>query len=196
MPAASSSDRLSATPGPFVFLDRDGTLIEDRHYLADPAGVTLLPGVAEGLRLLRDAERRLVVLTNQSGVGRGFFTEAHVHAVHERMVELLLAKGVALDAIYFCPHAPEAACPCRKPAPGLALRALRDLGGSLAGAAMIGDRAVDIQLARNTGVTAVLVGDGAHPQDDVPMPAPDIRGATLLEAARLLLRHDPSRGGS
>lgn len=188
VPASSHHATSSVDRGPFVFLDRDGTIIEDRHYLADPDGVVLMPGALEGLRLLRAAGRRLVVVTNQSGIGRGMFTEAQMHAVHARMRALLGAGGVELDAIYWCPHGPEVGCTCRKPAMGSVQRASDELGGSLAGAAVIGDRAADIQLARNAGLTAVLVGAGAHPQDTrVPMPEPDLRAKDLLDAARQLL---------
>ena len=176
------------TPGPFAFLDRDGTIIEDRHYLADPAGVALLPGAAEGLRHLQAAGRRLVVVTNQSGVGRGYFTEEAMHAVHARLRELLRAEGVQLEAIYWCPHGPEVRCTCRKPATGLIEQAVRELGGTLTGAVVIGDRAADVQLARNAGLTAVLVGRGVHPQDPaIPMPPSDFYAADLREAARHLL---------
>ena len=102
-----------------VLLDRDGTLIEDRHYLADPAGVVLLPGVGSALaRLARDG-RRLFMVSNQSGVGRGYFDEEAVRACQRRLEELLGGCGVRLDDAVWCPHAPEAACSCRKPLPGL-----------------------------------------------------------------------------
>jgi D-glycero-D-manno-heptose 1,7-bisphosphate phosphatase len=195
VPASSHHDTSPVDRGPFVFLDRDGTIIEDRHYLADPDGVVLMPGAIEGLRLLREAGRRLVVVTNQSGIGRGLFTEAQMHAVHARLRAVLRAGGVELDAICWCPHGPEAACTCRKPATGQIERALAELGGSLAGAAVIGDRAADIQLARNAGITAVLVGAGTHPQDTrVPMPEPDLRAMDLLDAVRqLLARQNPAK---
>ncbi|MBK8476491.1 MAG: HAD-IIIA family hydrolase [Opitutaceae bacterium] len=135
-------------------------MIEDRHFLADPAGVALCPGAAEGLLRLQRAGRRLVVISNQSGVGRGLFTEEAVRAVNDRMVELLREAGVTLAGVYWCPHAPDAECDCRKPKPGQIHRALRELGGDLCGACVIGDRAADIDLAHNLGLTAVLVRTG------------------------------------
>ena len=95
-----------AAPRRFVLLDRDGTIIADRHYLSDPAGVALLPGAAAGLRQLRQLGLGLAVITNQSGVGRGYFTAEQVDQVHRRMARLLEDEKVFLDGIYFCPHAP------------------------------------------------------------------------------------------
>lgn len=155
----------------FALLDRDGTIIADRHYLADPDGVELLPGAAAGLRHLHQLGLGLAVVTNQSGVGRGLFSMAQVAKVNQRMGELLAAQGVQLDGIYVCPHAPEAGCGCRKPQPGLALAASRQLGFSPQEALVVGDRAADVELGRQLGATTFLVGarvggqetEGANP---------------------------------
>jgi HAD superfamily hydrolase (TIGR01662 family) len=101
---------------PAIFLDRDGTLIRERGYLADPAGLELLPGVARALRNLREAGYPLVVISNQSGIGRGMFTATRVHEVMAQLRERLREHGVELDSIRFCPHRPDEDCPCRKPA--------------------------------------------------------------------------------
>lgn len=146
--------------GPYVLLDRDGTIIFDRHYLHDPAGVELLPGAAQGLRRMRELGWGLAVLTNQSGVGRGYYDEASVHACNARMAELLLTKGVRLDGIFFCPHEPEATCGCRKPAPGLMEQAARSLGFDPRESVMIGDKDVDMLLGRAVGATTILVRTG------------------------------------
>jgi len=144
----------------FVLLDRDGTIMVDRHYLADPTGVELLPGAAAGLRRLRDLGLGLAVVTNQSGLARGLMTAEQVAAVNQRLRELLFAEGITLDGIYLCPHAPEDRCFCRKPAIGLAMQAARDLGFDPAEAFVIGDKASDIVLARNLRARAILVRTG------------------------------------
>lgn len=142
-----------------VFLDRDGAIIHDRHYLSEPAGVELLPGAVEGLRLLRELGAQLVVVTNQSGVGRGYFSALEVERVNARMRELLTQAGADVDAIYVCVHAPQDGCDCRKPAPGMLHRAARELQLDLARSFMIGDRDSDRGAARAAGVSYVHVGD-------------------------------------
>ena len=154
-----------------VFLDRDGTLIEDRHFLGDPDGVELLPNAVEGLRRLRDLGAALVVVTNQSGVGRGYFDEDAVEAVNARIAQLLAAEGVELAGVYVCPHGPDDGCACRKPAPGLLLRAGEELGLDLGASYLVGDAERDAEAARRAGATAILLGRDA---------------ADLLEAAELI----------
>lgn len=143
-----------------VLLDRDGTIIVEKEYLADPAGVELLAGAAAGLRALCALGCRLAVVTNQSGVGRGYYTLEDMHAVNRRMMELLEREGVALDGIYFCPHAPESGCACRKPLPGLGLQAARELGFDPRDAVIIGDKRADLGLARALGARGILVRTG------------------------------------
>ena len=145
---------------PYVLLDRDGTMIVEREYLADPAGVELLPGAAEGLRKLQAAGFGLVVITNQSGIGRGFFDEAALAAVHVRMQELLTNEKITLDGIYHCPHVDEDGCDCRKPRTGLAMLAARKLGFDMATAFVIGDKAIDVELADAIGAVSILVRTG------------------------------------
>lgn len=144
----------------FILLDRDGTLIEDRNYLSDPEGVILLPGVAEGLRRLRALGCGLIVITNQSGVGRGLFSVADVERVHHRLRELLRREGVELDGIFFCPHAPTAQCLCRKPQPLLAEMAARHHNFSLREAVVMGDKDSDIELGQRIGARTILVRTG------------------------------------
>ncbi|MFW5681166.1 MAG: D-glycero-alpha-D-manno-heptose-1,7-bisphosphate 7-phosphatase [Pseudomonadota bacterium] len=151
----------SEAPRPAVlFLDRDGTVIVDRHYPKDPAKVALETGAAAGLRRFAAAGIKLVVVTNQSGIGRGLLTEADYARVSGRMVELLAAEGVTLDGIYHCPHAPEAHCRCRKPMPGLVERAVAELGLDPARSVVVGDKASDLGLAAAVGARAVLVTTG------------------------------------
>ena len=143
-----------------AFLDRDGTLIEERNYLADPDQAVLLPGAAEGLKALMARGFRLVVVSNQSGVGRGYFTEADAHAVNARVDEMLRAQGVDIAGWYICPHAPEQPCDCRKPFPGMVDQATADFPVDLPSSIMIGDKDIDLQLAANRGMRGFLVTSG------------------------------------
>jgi histidinol-phosphate phosphatase family protein len=143
-----------------VFLDRDGTLVRETGYLSDPDALELLPGVPRALRNLVEADVPLVVVSNQSGVGRGLFREADVHAVMARLRERLRVHGVELAGIYFCPHRPDQGCPCRKPRAGLLQRAADDLNLSLAGSVMIGDKRIDAAAGRAAGGRGVLVRTG------------------------------------
>ena len=144
----------------FVLLDRDGTLIAERHYLADPARVELLPGAAKGLRLLRAMGLGVAVVTNQSGIGRGYFDETCLERVHHSLQCLLENEGVALDGIYFCPHVPAAACGCRKPATGLVEQAARELDFAQQHSFVLGDKVCDIELGHRLGATTFLVRTG------------------------------------
>ncbi|MDE2291664.1 MAG: HAD family hydrolase, partial [Elusimicrobia bacterium] len=145
-----------------VFLDRDGTLNPDRPgwYLTRPSQMRVYKRAPAALRLLRRAGFKLVVVTNQSGLGRGFLTRPTLRLIHGRLERQLAAGGARLDAIAFCPHHPDERCACRKPKPLLARRAARALGVSLARAAVIGDKRADLGLARALGVPGVLVLTG------------------------------------
>ncbi len=144
----------------YILLDRDGTIIHDRHYLHDPDGVELLPGAVEGLKRMVEMGFGLAVLTNQSGVGRGYYDEASVHACNARMAELLLPHGIVLDGVFHCPHTPEDKCRCRKPEPGLMEQAVESLGFKPGEAFMVGDKEADMGVGRNTGATTILVRTG------------------------------------
>jgi rfaE bifunctional protein nucleotidyltransferase chain/domain len=150
-----------------VFLDRDGTLIRERGYLKDPAQVELEQGAAEAVARLNRIGFAVVLVTNQSGVARGYFTEEDVASVHETVERLLEAEGARLDGLYYCPHYPEGvvqeyrrACTCRKPAGGMLLQAAADLGIRLEGSYMIGDKLTDADAARREGLTGILVRTG------------------------------------
>lgn len=145
---------------PAVLLDRDGTLIVEKNYLADPAGVELERGVVEGLTQLQRAGYRLVVVTNQSGIGRGYFTLSDAEAVNARVAQVLAVQGVTIDGWYICPHRPDADCDCRKPRPGLALAAAEDLSLDLARSWVIGDKPSDVELAAAFGGRGLLVNPG------------------------------------
>ena len=148
----------------FVLLDRDGTLIVERNYLARVEELALLPTTLQGLRLLQDLGLGLAVLTNQSGLKRGYFDRAALDAIHADLRQRLADGGVSLRDIYVCPHGPEDGCPCRKPEPGLALRAAAELHFDPAVSFVVGDKPCDIELGRRLGAVTFLVrtGYGAH----------------------------------
>jgi len=180
----------------FVFLDRDGTLVEDRGYTHRLADYRLLPGVARGLARLRDAGFRLAVVTNQSGIGRGYFSADDYARFQARLVGELADQGIAIEASYHCPHRPEAACDCRKPAPGLLARAAQELGADLARSWMVGDHLGDLELARRAGCAgAVLVRTGRGREQEAEAPADALRADDLQGAAELILASTPPRRG-
>jgi histidinol-phosphate phosphatase family protein len=151
---------------PAVFLDRDGTLIADVGYPRDPAAVELVAGAAEALHALQ-RDWPLVVVSNQSGIGRGLITKPEATAVHERFVARFAAHGVRFAGCYYCPHAPDASCACRKPAPGLFRDAAAALGLDLTRSVMVGDKASDIEAGRAAGC-AHLVRLGPDVDDARP----------------------------
>lgn len=142
-----------------VFLDRDGTIIEDVGYPSDPEAVRLLPGAKEGIRRLREAGFAIVIVSNQSGVGRGLFTMADLELVHERTVELLAKGGAEIDGAFYCPHAPEDDCDCRKPATGLIERARSTLGLATDGCTFVGDKRSDVEAGAAAGCSTILLGE-------------------------------------
>lgn len=173
----------------YAMIDRDGTIIVEKNYLSDPAGVELLPGAAAGLRRLAEAGWKLIVVSNQAGVGRGYFTEADVEKVNARMAELLAAEGVKLDGLYYCPHAPADNCSCRKPLPGMALRASRERGFDPKDAVMIGDKPCDVEFGRAVGAKTVFVRSGHGSEyTEAELGNPDLVAEDLGEAAGMLLR--------
>lgn len=175
-----------------VFLDRDGVLVHDPGYLRAPDQLRLLPGVAGALRSLRSAGWLVVVVTNQSGVARGFFSEAQLGEINARLRELLAADGAGFDALYYCPHHLEgiveryrAACECRKPKPGLLLVAGRELNLDLAASWMVGDQFSDVGAGKAAGCRTILVGN----PDPAPAAGaePDARAADLAGAVSIIL---------
>jgi D-glycero-D-manno-heptose 1,7-bisphosphate phosphatase len=161
----------------FVFLDRDGTLIEDRHYAHALADYSPLPGAYDAVRALRAAGFGTAIVTNQSGIGRGLFSEADHARFESHLLADFAAHGAPLDAAYHCPHRPDAGCDCRKPRPGLLERARREHGIDLAASWVVGDQESDVELARNAGCAAVQIGADAR-ADGVPV------AASLLAAVR------------
>jgi D-glycero-D-manno-heptose 1,7-bisphosphate phosphatase len=174
---------------PAVFLDRDGTLIEEVNYLADPDGVVLIPGAVEALTLLRDAGFALVVVTNQSGIARGVYGVEDYEAVAQRLNELLAAHGLRLDATHFCPHHPDVSgdCFCRKPATGMHRKAAEELGLDPTRSFFVGDRVRDLLPALELGGEGVLVRTGYGAEEEGALPEVFQVTDDLLEAVHWIL---------
>ncbi len=150
-----------------LFVDRDGTLIADRHYIKSADAVELLPSVAESLRKVNELLIPVVIVTNQSGIGRGLLTESEFHEVQQRLTQLLSARGATVSDSYFCPHAPDQSCSCRKPSAQLFEIGAAKYNVSLSTCAFIGDRWRDIAAGVSAGGLGVLVPSVDTPQDDI-----------------------------
>ena len=174
----------------YVFLDRDGTLVRDTGYPHRLEDYALLAGVPAALQGLQDAGYRLAIVTNQSGIGRGYFGLEDFERFQKRLLDDLSAAGVRIERTYHCPHPPELGCACRKPEPGMLLRARDELGADLAASWMVGDSEVDLELARRAGCRgAVHLVPGAAPRAPAPGGAPGVAG-DLTTAAALLREAD------
>ena len=165
-----------------AFLDRDGTLMEDSGFIGDPARIVVLPGVAEALVALADAGFERIVVTNQSGVARGFFGEPDVVDVHRELAARLAPAGASIDAFYYCAHLDEG-CDCRKPAPGMIRRAVAERDVDLTRSVVFGDRGGDIALAHAVGIPGILVNEMPH----YAGPPPLHRAPSLLAGVRFFL---------
>lgn len=144
----------------FAALDRDGTIIFEKHYLSYPDQVELLPGAAQGLRQLSALGLGLIVVTNQSAISRGFFDIRRLDQIHERLYKLLAAEQIHFDGIYFCPHLPDEGCFCRKPQTGLLELAAKELNFDPQESFVIGDNICDIDMGKNARATTLLVRTG------------------------------------
>jgi D-glycero-D-manno-heptose 1,7-bisphosphate phosphatase len=144
-----------------VILDRDGTMVVDRNYLSDPDGLSFLPGAAAGLRSMHSQGFRLIVITNQSGVGRGMFSMESLQQMNTRLMAMVDQSGARLERIYYCPHRPEDHCECRKPGTKLMMDAASDLGFEPRRAIVIGDKASDVEFGRSAGATTMLIAEDA-----------------------------------
>ena len=161
-----------------IFLDRDDTIVPDHHYLDNVEGITLLDGVGDALRRMQDLGYQLVLITNQSGIGRGYFPESMVHAQHARLAELLEPHGVRFATIRYCPHTPDDHCGCRKPEPGMLLDAGQELGSDLSKSWMIGNSESDVGAGKAAGCRCIqITGD-----------------VDLAEAARIIEAEDGKAG--
>ncbi len=171
---------------PAIFLDRDGTLIEEVNYLSRVEDLRLFPFTQNAVKAIKEAGYLLVIVTNQSGIGRGIFPESAMHAVHDAIQKEL---NGAIDAFYFCPHLPCDGCTCRKPNTGLIDAAVLDLDIDLEGSWMIGDKHVDVNAGRAAGVRTALVltGYGQSHRDSLEH-EPDITADNLLTVAEQILK--------
>ena len=166
-----------------IFLDRDGTLMRDVDYCSNPADVHVFGGATEALRSLKDAGFKLIVITNQSGIGRGYITEKEYHAVHQELERQIGPE--LIDATYYCPHAPNESCSCRKPEPGMIWQAAKDHQLDLAKSFFIGDKETDLACGRAAGTKTILVRTGYGASQDNALA--DFVAENLSAAADLIL---------
>lgn len=179
-----------------VFFDRDGTIIEDMDYLSDPNGVRLIKGAAYAIRILSEAGYFIVMVSNQSGVARGMFTIYEVQLVNERVEVELEKAGSRLDAVYFCPHydkgsvpAYSFSCACRKPRPGMGLRAAQEHELLLSESYMIGDKYSDVEFARNCGMkNGILVRTGHGMEQTLLLSDYGMEAADIYAAAKMIIK--------
>lgn len=171
-----------------VFIDRDGVLIRDADYLATTAGLSVFKGSPRALKLLREAGFKIVIVTNQSGVARGYFTEAAVRKIHAELKRRLAKAGARWDALYYSPHGPDSGHSWRKPGTGMLLAAKKKLGLDLKGSYMIGDKTSDIECARRAGCASVLVLTGSAGGDKAFKAKPDAVRRDILSAARWIVK--------
>jgi len=178
---------------PALFLDRDGTLVYPRHYPSRPEELCLYDGVGEALRTFQEAGFRLVVVTNQAGIARGYFKEDDLWRMHTYLAKELAKSGVHLDAIYYCPHHPEGVipelavvCDCRKPQPGMLLRAARDLALNLPHSWFVGDILDDIEAGNRAGCRTVLVDLGTEKPPASLARRPDFIARNTIHALRII----------
>jgi D-glycero-D-manno-heptose 1,7-bisphosphate phosphatase len=183
---------------PAVFVDRDGTINQEVGYIGQVKDLMLIPGSAEAIRLVNQSGRKVVVISNQSGVARGYFDEQVVETINAALVNMLAAEHAQVDGIYYCPHHPKGyppyniECSCRKPASGMLLQATDDLNIDLTKSAVIGDKYTDVLTGHRLGIPGLLVctgfGEGEIEKYSVTWNrAPDFIAADLLEAVRWLL---------
>jgi D,D-heptose 1,7-bisphosphate phosphatase len=168
-----------------VFLDRDGTIIWDRGYVKDARDVGLLANVGEALAAIKRHGFALVLISNQSGIGRGMITPAQAEEVHQAVVARLVEFGVGLDAVFYCPHTPEENCPCRKPSPEMLLRAASELDLDLPRSFMIGDKACDVEAGKRAGCRTILLT--ANPALAESQPKADAIAADWTEVLHCVL---------
>jgi histidinol-phosphate phosphatase family protein len=177
---------------PAIFLDRDGTITEDRGYIKDPKNLVLINNAAKALKLLKAAGFWLIIVSNQSGVGRGYLTLSTLEKIHKKLREMLSRKGADIDGVYFCPHLPDNDCRCRKPGTGMAEKAMRDFDIDIKKSWVIGDKGSDIEFGKRLGAKTILVltGYGMKEKETV---APDFIVDNILDAAVLIKKSTQTR---
>lgn len=188
-----SAPELHYERAPAIFIDRDGTINEEFDYIDDPKLFELIPGAMEAIHSLGSAGYRIVIVTNQPGIGFGYYSKQDFFRVNKKMLEAASAAGVVVHKIYYCPHTKAENCNCRKPLPHFANRAKEELNIDLSRSFMIGDRGGDIMFGKNSGMRTVLVRTGAGSDTESSDVKPDYVVDNIKEAARLILSLSPSR---
>jgi len=184
-PRPSYTEKGPPPPAPAVFLDRDGVINRDRGYISDPGDFEFLPGAVEGLLRFREAGYFLIVITNQGGIGLGYYTKEDFFRVNLAMLKGLSSAGVILDKIYFCPHTLKDNCPCRKPGTGMIERAREELPIIMEKSILIGDKETDIRAGKAAGLKTCLIAPEGVPGNFTI--APDITAGDVIEAAARIL---------
>ena len=176
-----------------VIMDRDGTILEESHYLDDPEGIEIYAGVIPALRKLKIRGWKLIVGTNQSGIGRGYFSKDTLHKIHDRFLSICRKRGLEIDEIYYCPHHPKERCACRKPKIGMLRKAERDFDLNLKDCVVVGDKRCDIDWGRRAGARTILVltGYGKSASRSTRARAHYI-AKTLTHAVQWILKNDPT----
>jgi D-glycero-D-manno-heptose 1,7-bisphosphate phosphatase len=180
-----------------VFLDRDGTITEEVGYLDNPDRLRLIPGAAEAIRLLNNAGILVIMVSNQAGVGRGYFSTATVEAIHRQLAKQLVKYRAYVDDIYYCPHHPNEGCGCRKPKAGMLLRAAQKHGIDMRRAFIVGDKVSDLDAGRQVGCRTVLVltgyGEQAREAFNNLIFQPDYISSNLYAAAKWILAEEGAK---
>lgn len=171
-----------------VFLDRDGTIAKDVHYCRSVDDFELLPTVPEAIKLLNESDFKIIVITNQSGIARGYFTEETLAQIHDKLERELAKYGARVDAIYYCPHHPDDNCECRKPGLALFLKAAAEFSIDFQNSYVIGDMQMDIDAGKKLGCPTILVTTGPQKGSDISDP-PDYIAPRLATAAKWIIDH-------
>ena len=171
-----------------VFIDRDGTMAEDVNYCCCPEDLKLFLSTAKAIKLLNQNGLKVIVVTNQSGIARGYFTEEMLAKIHDKMESELAKEGAHVDAIYYCPHHPDDGCNCRKPKPGLIFQAASAHHIELKHSFVIGDLQMDIDLSKAVGCRSILIGTSSSMDDEIAKP--DLVLPDLLKAAQAIVKSD------
>ncbi|UCE04694.1 MAG: HAD-IIIA family hydrolase [bacterium] len=175
---------------PAIFFDRDGTINREIGYVSEPEKFELLPNTLEGMKKLQDMGYRLVIVTNQGGIGLGYFTKEDFYQVNKKMLTEVSKAGITIDKIYFCPHSKAERCPCRKPEIGLVIRAKEELNIDLTHSYFIGDSVADIETGSNSGMKTILIESELVPDPMSLETKPDFVVKDLLTSAEIILKQE------